>query len=191
MMLARGHPIRMRVHCSAEVRPMKRMILTIAICGIAISSVALSISVQDPTLVWILTFLPLLAWACAAALFPGYFVHASWRARFLIGAAAVIALSVMTTHWPVRLAFFASRSELETLADQIDCGNIPQVPIRIGPFMVHEAGVNSRGRAFFWTSTEESGSIGFVRCPDELVTSQFNVWSTLRLGHGWHLVAED
>jgi hypothetical protein len=181
----------LKSHFAVEARPMRRTKLIVAICGIAIASVALSISVQDPPLVSILIFIPLLVWACAAALLPGYFVHAPLRTRLLIGAAGAIALSVMTTHWPVRLAFAASRSEFETLADQIDGGNIPQVPKRIGPFLVQEAGLNVRGRVFFWTSTEGAGSIGFVRCPDDLVRSQFNVWSTLKLGHGWHLVAED
>jgi hypothetical protein len=165
--------------------------MTFSIIAIALLAISLCMSPLDPLDVSMLIGMLLATWTLVAIVCRRRYLEASYRMKLLAVVAATIALTVVPTHWPLRLVFAISRPGFERLAVQLERGKAPQTPTRIGPFCVREAGIKDHSYAFFWTTTHPSGSMGFVKCPDEFLASEFNIWFKLALGNGWHLVVED
>ncbi len=107
-------------------------------------------------------------------------------------AAFLIVASVGLTHWPLRAAYAISRGALDDASQRIRDGEPMQTPTRIGLFTIRgaEIGGNWHARvACFWTDLDPNGKTGFVQCGDR--EPPFNLWSSLPLGDGWQLIAED
>ena len=114
-----------------------------------------------------------------------------YRTNAVMALSLVVAISVMVTHWPMRLAFELSRATFERQAAIIATGAGAKTPMRVGPYLVHQSGVKPRGSVYFWTNANSAGPVGFVKCASNDLDADFNVWFSLPLGRGWHVVVED
>jgi hypothetical protein len=104
----------------------------------------------------------------------------------------LVLASVGLTHWPLRAAYAISRSSFDDAARRIRAGEPIRTPTRIGLFTICEAelGRNFHAQvACFWTDLDPAGKTGFVQCGEG--EPPFNLWSSLPLGDGWQLIAED
>jgi hypothetical protein len=101
-----------------------------------------------------------------------------------------VVLSVLTSDWPLRLRFALSRSQIEALADRVQNGQAVELPRYAGLFWVRDAEANRAGQPCLWTRLEPGGNTGLIRCRAN-TTPQLNLSSSLTLGEGWYLVAED
>ncbi len=166
------------------------LIMIYAIPAIAIT--AISAIVKDPILVSISA--PFLA------AFP--IVVTSMLIGFTIkknrGLASIVALmlvywvffgSVAATSWPFRLLFFLSRSSIERAANQVQAGNPPKTPFRVGVFRIEKAELKSKGVVCLWTDPDPGGDKGFIRHEGEIVP--LNLFTCINLDGRWKYVEED
>ncbi|RYZ83608.1 MAG: hypothetical protein EOP06_19650 [Proteobacteria bacterium] len=118
----------------------------------------------------------------------------SARARWFNGFAGLVCLgifiSVPLTHWPFRIAYALSRSELDAVALSLKSGVKFTHPMRVGVFSIEKAEIyDHNGKVCLWTVVDPSGSTGFTQCPPNNVP--FNLWSSLKLDDEWQYVSED
>jgi hypothetical protein len=97
--------------------------------------------------------------------------------------------SVAVTNWPFRLLFFISRSSIERAANQVQAGNPPKTPFRVGLFRIEKAELKSKGVVCLWTDPDPGGDKGFVRHEGEIVP--LNLFTCIDLDRRWKYVEED
>jgi len=105
------------------------------------------------------------AWATTAtqrtAALPRRSPLLSWP---LVIALAIAPLTMLFTHWPLRLAFFASSSSMKHLADRVAAGQAVRNPEWAGLFrVVGSAGEPVKGNVGLIIDGNASGRSGFVR----------------------------
>ena len=112
-----------------------------------------------------------------------------WRAFGSVIAPTILFVAIAGSHIPLRIAFRLHRSQFEQVASQIEAGNPPATPFRIGPFKIKKAGRRSGSGTPYLASNEETYQIdGFVKHPDG---HGFNLWSCITLDDTWSYIAED
>lgn len=99
-------------------------------------------------------------------------------------------LSVLTTDWPLRARFTLSRTAMDEVADRVQQGKDVQLPAYVGLFWVRAVEANRAGQPCLWTRLQPGGNTGLVRCRGAAEPA-LNLASSLGLGEGWYLVAED
>src|SRR5262245_23356301 len=104
---------------------------------------------------WFITF-PLIAalgaaWAASVSRPPAIHPRSPLVAWPLVPVLAVLPLTMSFTQWPFRLAFFASRSALNQLADQVANEQLPSFPRWAGVFRVLGS-----------TTDSSTGNIGLI-----------------------------
>ncbi|RYF43504.1 MAG: hypothetical protein EOO38_18780 [Cytophagaceae bacterium] len=138
---------------------------------------------------WFASFALCLAWkwlgwhSCKSAL-------TLW-ANVIVGLVCLATfVSVPLTHWPFRIAYALSRSELDAVALSLKSGVKFPGPMRVGFFSIEKAEIYDRnGKVCLWTDVDSAGSTGFTQCPPNNVP--FNLWSSLTLDNRWQYVSED
>lgn len=106
------------------------------------------------------------------------------------GLAMGLIVSVMVTHWPLRLVYLVSRPSMEQLADEIPPGWRPPIQGRRAGLISVRAAVRGRkGVVCLWTDTKPGGNSGFVRCGRDPMP--FNLFSSISLDDRWQFIAED
>lgn len=98
-------------------------------------------------------------------------------------------ISVAATHWPLRLAYAASRDAFDILAQRVRSGEHIATPVRAGFFTIHRAELSHHDIVCLWTHPLPNGSTGFVQCRRDYVP--FNLWSLIRLDDRWQFISED
>ena len=94
------------------------------------------------------------------------------------------------TGWPLRLGFWLSRTELHTLAQQIEAGHPPAVPVRAGVYVVVKHELRD-GHATLWISGGGNPDGFVLGMTNNDIRNNFNLWSYDRLDKDWHIVHED
>jgi len=109
----------------------------------------------------------------------------------LAGCIACLAVtaSVAILHWPLRAAYFVSRSFLNSLAQDVRTGQPFAGPTRAGLFTVVGAEVSRAGNVCLWVDLNPSGRTGFVQCAPDHVP--LNLWSMISLDDRWQFIGED
>jgi hypothetical protein len=148
---------------------------------------------------WLLTF-PIVisagaAWAGAATRPTASPRRPAWLVWPLVGSAAFLPLSMPLTHWPLRLAFLASRPAMDRLADRVAAGQPVAGPEWAGLFRVVGSAVDpASGNVGLITDLNPSGHSGFARsgAPGGPPIGPFcNLWFDLRLDDRWWYECED
>ncbi len=111
------------------------------------------------------------------------------RGVLFFALAAGLSASVGLTDWPLRLAFLASKSQLDRLADRLEQGNAV-APTWVGTFCIRKAELRE-DMPCLWISLEPSGFTGLARPVDGIALGKYNDWSDARLSSKWHLIKED
>lgn len=88
-------------------------------------------------------FLPIViasgvAWVVAATSSEASPKRSPWTAWPLVAVLVVVPVSMMFSHWPVRLAFLASRPALNRLAERIESGESLDHPEWAGAFLIRK-----------------------------------------------------
>jgi hypothetical protein len=112
---------------------------------------------------------------------------------------ASLPLTMLLTHWPLYLAFLASKPPLDRLADQIAAGYVPRGPLRCGLFLVVGCAVDPKtGNVGLITNSDPSGRSGFVRVnlatttqPRPLSGPFYNLNYDLQMSEKWWYQNED
>lgn len=181
----------------ANVRPSRWWTLapTLALPVVAVGASAMA---WQRVLVWLMVGAAVYAWLLASLLGMKFrAAHPAagpWQTslrRLLLNVTVVcIVLSVLTTDWPLKLRFTLSRPEIDALADRVQSGQNVALPCYAGLFWVRGAEANRAGQPCLWTRLEPGGNTGLVRCRANTQPA-LNLASSLVLGDGWYLVAED
>lgn len=98
-------------------------------------------------------------------------------------------LSVIITHWPLRIALGLSFPAFETLAEQVRTSGTAIRNRKAGMFLIREAEVSRHGIPCLWLDMDPTGYTGFVRCSEDALP--FNAWSRIKLNEHWQLISED
>jgi hypothetical protein len=154
-------------------------------------------------LVWLLAF-PLVfgagaAWATATTRRAARSQRSPFWAWPLVIALGFLPVTMLLTHWPLRLAFLASAPALDGLADRIAAGQGITSPEWAGLFRVVGSAVEpSNGNVGLIIDPDPSGRSGFVRVvasPGLPVGRSggpfYNLNLDMRLGDRWRYVCED
>jgi hypothetical protein len=112
---------------------------------------------------------------------------------------AALPLTMLFTHWPLRVAFFASKPALDRLADRVAAGQALRGPVRASLFIVIGAAVDpSSGNVGLIIDPDPSGRSGFVRpglgptaSPGRVTGPFYNLDFDLELFDGWRYQTED
>jgi hypothetical protein len=172
-----------------------RLLPTLALPVIAVAASAMAC---ERVIVWLIVGTMLYAYLLTALLGVqfrrGVPASRPWqisvRRMLLNVAVACCVLSVLTTDWPLRLRFELSRPAMEALADRVQQGQSPATPAYAGLFWILAAESNRAGQPCLWTRLQPGGNTGLVRCRAN-TAPELNLASSLPLGDGWYLVAED
>jgi len=82
----------------------------------------------------------------------------------LVVVLALEPLTIPLTNWPFRLAFLASKSALDRLADQVAIGQSPRRPVWAGLFLVVGSTIDpATGNVGLVIDPDSAGRSGFVR----------------------------
>lgn len=112
------------------------------------------------------------------------------RSHFVAGAiTAALIVSVLGTHWPLRLAYAQSRPAFDQVAEQVRAGNATKTPGWIGLFYIEKAEIYHNGVVCLWTNDHPNGPTGFVQHGPENLP--FNIWTKILLDDTWQFVSED
>jgi hypothetical protein len=104
------------------------------------------------------------AWASAATRQTARPRRSPLLACSMVMDLAVLPMSMLLTSWPFRLAFIASRSAMDRLADRVDTGHAVTSPEWVGLFRVVRSAVDpSTGNVGLIVHRDPSGRSGFVR----------------------------
>ena len=112
------------------------------------------------------------------------------RSHFYWGLLAIgLLVSIAATNWPLRIAYAASSSSFNRVAQQIRSGQTISTPCMIGLFRISNAELHYNDTICFWTDCDPSGKTGFVQCgPDN---PPFHLWSHTTLSDSWQFISED
>jgi hypothetical protein len=100
-----------------------------------------------------------------------------------------ILVSVVITHWPLRVSFALSRETMDALAARVRAGERVATPMRVGLITIRETELSRRGVVCLWTNLSPSGHHGFVQCRREAMPS--HPWSMIPLDNSWQFIEED
>lgn len=181
----------------ANVRPARwwTLLPTLALPVVAVAASAMAV---ERIFVWLTIGAAFYVWLLACLLGVKFRAtqpgagpwQMSLRRLLLNVTVACVVLSVLTTDWPLKLRFALSRSEIDALADRVQRGQNVDFPRYAGLFWVHRAEANRSGQPCLWTHMAPGGNTGLVRCHADTQPA-LNLASSLVLGEGWYLVAED
>jgi hypothetical protein len=155
----------------------------------------LALAGTDPIVTRVLAVLgspvlvPLVVFVFGAALVKR--LPISRRQRTAGIAAVVLFVSTLWTWWPFRITFaFLHKAEFTKIADQVQSGQTPALPRRVGAFKV----INVRrgnGNIGLQVSGGAGGGTHFVRCTPDAERVWYNTNWEVYLGDGWYYVYED
>jgi hypothetical protein len=139
------------------------------------------------------------AWAAAATRRETVRRRSPLVAWSLVIAVAALPLTMLFTHWPLRVAFLASQPALDRLANRVAGGQSLRGPVRAGFFNVISSAVDpSSGNIGLIIDPDPSGRSGFVRPgpspsapPSRLTGPFYNLDFDLELFDGWRYQTED
>jgi hypothetical protein len=166
----------------------------LCVCCLGMSGIVLM------SLVWLFAF-PIIvgigtAWASSATRREARFRRSALVAWPLVVVLAALPLTMLLTHWPFRLAFFASKAALERLADQVATGQPVRRPVRAGLFLVVGSAIDpASGNVGLIIDPDPAGRSGFVRLspgPNRRRSGPFNNLNyDLRVCDEWWYECED
>jgi len=134
------------------------------------------------------------AWAMLATREGAILRRSSSRAGLSVFAVTVLPLATVTTLWPLRLAFLASRPTLDLLADRVAAGQPVSFPQRAGVFWFVESRIDaSTGNVGLVIDPNPGGPTGFVRMgAQQNGAGPFGASGLgVDLGWGWEYRQED
>jgi len=153
------------------------------------------------SLVWLVPFPIMLgagaSWAAKAThrnAVPRRSALVAWP---LVLGLAFAPLTILLTHWPLRLAFQISRPAMERLADRVAAGRRLAAPEWAGIFYVVGSAVDpASGNVGLIIDSDPTGRSGFVRVgggisPDRIRGPFYNLNVYERLGGRWSYQNED
>lgn len=108
--------------------------------------------------------------------------------KWIIGASIVFTLSVLTTHWPLRLSYALSKASLNRIAAQVTSGTKVSAPQSAAVFSVSQAH-SDLGLVCLWIDEDMGEPIGFVQGPPSQVEQRFANYEIIALGDDWSLVS--
>ena len=131
------------------------------------------------------------AWAAAATRRDSVRRRSPFLAWPLVIVLVTLPTTMLFTHWPLRLAFFASRPALDRLADRAAAGQILPYPTRAGLFVVIGWEVDwSTGNVGLIIDPDASGRTGFVRLgPGSKISGPGHIGPLFNLAADWEMVA--
>lgn len=118
------------------------------------------------------------------------FIRWDLRQMFAIVGCVAMIVGALVQHWPLKLRFAVSLSELDRLADQLEEGWQMPEPATAGLFVIRKAELR-RGTPCLWTEPDSAGPVGFVRCTPEQAESFPNLWNNEQMNERWQLIIED
>ena len=136
-------------------------------------------------LIGVLPFIALSAFTIFAGRKHGF----TRLAVVMVAASVLVAISIVATQWPLRLAFRLSSGRFDAVASTIQNGNSVSTPFWIGPFKIKGAETNAHGIVCLWTDPTSGDHDGFVRTSPDFLP--FNLWSSIRLTDKWQYITED
>jgi hypothetical protein len=104
-----------------------------------------------------------IAWASLATQDGGPLRRSPARAWYAVVALTLMPLVTILTYWPLRLAFLATRPNLERLADEVAAGEELLVPRKVGLFRLRGSIVDSAGNVGLLIDPNPNGPTGFIR----------------------------
>ena len=151
---------------------------------------------------WIIVLLPAIGALGAAWAKRATENHASPRRSPFICWLLVVVLAILpaftfSTVWPLRLAFLASRTSLDRLADRAEAGHVIRSLHRIGPFRLIESHVDQDSKTVgLFIDPNPSGRSGFVRVHSKTLEGQrfaslIGTDTNVELGWGWSYRQDD
>ncbi len=166
--------------------------------ALPVATILASAMAYERVVVWLIVGGAFYAWALVALLGIQFRTtrpkggpwQLSLRRLLLNVSVLCCVLSVLTTDWPLRARFELSRTAVDTLADRVQQGEDVALPAYAGLFWVRSAEANRAGQPCLWTRLQPGGNTGLVRCRAN-TKPELNLASSLGLGSGWYLVAED
>lgn len=149
----------------------------------------------DPLVLWALAalvsplLLPLVIFVVVFAVVPAMRLRRAERVRALL--AVVLLVSVVWSYWPMRITFFlCCKSEFEEIVRQVQSGQTPALPQRVGMFEVRSV-EQHWGNTGVQVSGGAAGGTHVVKrapgSPRVWVNTNWEVY----LGDGWYYVYED
>lgn len=115
----------------------------------------------------------------------------TWRWRVTGFAAIAVIVSVLFTHWPLRLTFVMHRPWLESIAQQVQAEGTIDSPKCIGAFRFQRIIRNDRGSIGFKLNGSPGNGVHFVWSPTDSSHGWYNSATLARLGPHWYLIDED
>ena len=159
---------------------------------LALGGVLASASGGEQVGVVLLAIVLSVASIAVGSLLVGYRRHTQRQVLPVLFAPAIslaVIISVVATHWPIRVAYAWSRASLDAVAQRVRGGERVQTPLRAGLFTIQRAEFSHHGIVCLWTQPNPGGSTGFVQCRRDYVP--FNLWSLVRLDDRWQFISED
>ena len=155
-----------------------RRALLLAVLMPGFLSIAASLWLLEPVLMMIVGFfLGMVTFILLGfmAMSPRY-----WRSHFIAGAVtAALIVSVLGTHWPLRLAYAHSKPAFDQVAAQVRAGDATKAPGWVGLFYIEKAEIYHNGVVCLWTNDHPNGPTGFVQHGPENLP--FNIWRGLNV----------
>jgi amino acid transporter len=148
-------------------------------------------AVESITVILVISFItPLLLLAVLMWSLWWKFKHGRFKKCITVPICLAILLSIVFTHWLLKLHYLLFKPQLNNIADRTEAGRIPAMPVRIGPYNIKRSEVYHNGITCLWTNVHQAGYAGFARCSPEYF-DRFNLWSKVNLDDGWQFISED
>ena len=167
-------------------------IFTALMFALVLVPISLSCWLLDPPIVFILSFFAIAV--SAIVIFLSSWVRNITNPNtgiqgLLFVAILLFTTSVAFTSWPLRMMFYLSRSDFDAVVGEIQKGNMPRTPVRIGLFQIEKIETRD-GILRLWTYTAGDRD-GFVNANRSTVQQQFSIWASEELSENWQFIWED
>lgn len=172
--------------------PESMRFFTAMILTLATIPIILSCWLVDPVGIAIVSFFSILLYALV--LFVVFWLRSAGNPYaglqgLVLAGLVLFVVSVVFTSWPMRFMFYLSRADFDRVAFNVQRGNMPTTPAKIGLFHIKK--IESRdGMLRFWTNTSGDRD-GFVHTDAAAARSQFSIWATEELSPDWQYIWED
>src|SRR2546427_2353374 len=145
--------------------PIEKALASLSV-GFALLVVWISATAAEQTSVVLIGILVLALNTILTSILVGFTRFKKYRVLPVMGLSlicACIMISAVTTDWPLRAAYAASRRSLDALESKIRAGEQLRMPRRAGFFTIRKAEVYYNGIVCLWTGPDPAGNTGFVR----------------------------
>ncbi len=113
--------------------------------------------------------------------------HSNRMTMIIISASVALTISVLVTHWPLRLSYSLSKASLNRIAKQVTSGTKALSPQSASVFSVTRADVDN-GLVCLWIDEDMGEPIGFVQGSLNKIKARFPDYNIIVLDGNWCLV---